>query len=69
MTRVDFDALSPAEKILHVQDLWDRIACAQEVDVTPQQRADLDRRLDAYRADPTRGSPWEQVRDRLRSKR
>ena len=69
MTPVDFDALSPAEKILHVQDLWDRIASAQEVDITPQQRADLDRRLEAYRADPTRGTPWEQVRDRLRSKR
>lgn len=68
---VDFEQMSPAEKILHVQDLWDRIAeTPQEVELTDEQRAELARRLEAHRADPDRGSPsWREVRDRVRARR
>ena len=31
--QVDFDALSTAEKILHVQDLWNRIADSATLEV------------------------------------
>ena len=70
-TQVDFDSLSTAEKILHVQDLWDRIAATatDEVELTEAQRADLDRRVEAHRADPDRGSSWENVQKRIRSRR
>lgn len=67
--QVDFETLSPAEKILHVQDLWDRIAdTPQEVALTEAQQADLDRRLEAHRADRGRGSTWQEVRDRVRGR-
>ena len=50
------DRLSLAERILLVEELWDSIAAWQ----------DLQRRLDAYRDDPKAGTPWEEVRARLR---
>ena len=32
-----------------------------------KQRAELDRRLDDYRRNPDEGTPWENIRDRLRT--
>ena len=65
-----FDELSVPEQILHVQELWDRIAAHPEkVPVTEAQRAELRRRLAAHRDDPTAGRSWEDVRDALRAKR
>jgi putative addiction module component (TIGR02574 family) len=66
----DFDEMSAAERILHVQDLWDRVASAPErVPVTDAQRVELDRRLAAHEADPSSAVPWEQVRGRRGSSR
>ena len=40
------------ERIKLVEDLWDSIVADQQtVPLTPDQRAELDRRLDAYEAD------------------
>ena len=65
-----FDELSVPEQILHVQDLWDRIAAhPEQVPVTEAQRAELRRRLAAHRDDPASGRSWEDVRDALRSTR
>ena len=66
----DFDSLSTAQKILHVQDLWDRIAAsaAEEIELTPAQRADLERRLAEYENDPSGGSSWEDVKARIRAR-
>lgn len=62
----EFRALSPAERILLVEELWDRIADEpQSVPVTPAQRAELDRRLDALEKNPDAGRPWSEVRDEL----
>jgi putative addiction module component (TIGR02574 family) len=59
----DFEALSPAERILRVQDLWDRIAAEPEqVPVTQAQRDELDRRLAAHDADPGTAVPWEAIK-------
>lgn len=65
----DFDALSMAEKILHVQDLWDRIATTKDAAgvLTAAQREDLQSRLEGYQLDPEAGSSWEEVRDRVRN--
>jgi putative addiction module component (TIGR02574 family) len=44
------------ERIKLVEDLWDSIAADKEVlPVTPEQKAELDRRLDAYEADKNPG--------------
>ena len=63
------DRLSVAERILLVEELWDSIAAEpRAVELTDAQRQDLQRRLDAYRHDPAAGSPWEEVKQRIRGK-
>jgi putative addiction module component (TIGR02574 family) len=44
------------ERIRLVEDLWDSIAADKEtLPVTPEQKAELDRRLDAYDLDKNSG--------------
>lgn len=44
------------ERIRVVEDMWDSIAADQKaIPLTAEQRAELDRRLDAYEADNNRG--------------
>ncbi|MGH8475010.1 MAG: addiction module protein [Methylococcales bacterium] len=48
--------LSIEERITLVEDLWDSIASDQKVvPITDEQKAELDRRLDAYEFDGNRG--------------
>jgi len=59
--------LSAAERLELVEELWDSIADDDEVlALTDEQREDLERRLTEADADPTGGSPWEEVRERIR---
>ena len=37
----------------------------ESVRLTDQQRAELDRKLDAYHANPGEGSPWPDVKRRI----
>lgn len=58
-----FDDLSVEEQIDFVQSLWDRIASTPEqVPVPEWHRQILLERLEAYRANPTAGRLWEDVR-------
>jgi len=60
------DKLSVPERMLLVDELWESIAADEErVPLTDAQRADLQRRLDAIDADPSRGSTWAEVKARL----
>ena len=66
---VDFDQLSVPEKILYLQELWDRIAEEPEkIELTDAQREELDRRLDSYQADPSKGSTWEEIRREIQGR-
>ncbi len=66
MRALGIDRLSIAERILLVEDIWDSIAASpEEVPLTDAQRAELDRRLAAYEADPQAGSSWEDVEAEL----
>ena len=58
----------PAEERLRlIEEVWDSLATAPEAaKLTGAQEQDLQRRLEAYRADPKAGSPWEEVKARLR---
>jgi len=59
--------LSAAERLELVEELWDSIADDDEaLALTEEQRRDLERRLAEADADPTGGSPWEEVRKRIR---
>jgi putative addiction module component (TIGR02574 family) len=40
----------------------------ESVALTEAQKLDLERRLDAYEADPFAGSSWEEVKARLQSR-
>ena len=62
--------LSVPERIQLVEDIWDSVAEVPEsVTLTDEQKAELDRRLDAYHQNPDEGSPWSVVRERIRSRR
>ena len=57
--------LTVDERIKLVEDLWDRIAADQgALPITPDQRIELDRRLNGYTVDKNRGRPAaDAVRD------
>jgi putative addiction module component (TIGR02574 family) len=63
-------ALPIEERIRIAQSIWDSVVEVPEaVELTDEQRNELDRRIKAYRADPTAGSPWSEVRKRILASR
>jgi len=66
MTVAELKQLPFAERLQLVEDLWDTIADEPSViRLSPEQRAELDSRLDALEADPNGGIPWHLVRERI----
>jgi putative addiction module component (TIGR02574 family) len=62
----DVQKLTAPEKLLLVGEIWDDLAAhPSEVPVTPEQIAEIDRRMEAYRNDPSRVTTWEEVRKRI----
>ena len=58
--------LPVSERIQLVAEKWDSIAeCPEQIDLTDQTRELLRKRLAAYRANPTAGSPWAEVKRRI----
>jgi len=58
--------LDVRERIRLVEGIWDSIAEVPEaVELSDEQREELDRRLQAYRSDARKGSPWSEVRARI----
>lgn len=61
--------LSVSERIQLAQDIWDSVAQVPEsLSLTDEEKADIDRRLSAYHEDPSSGSPWSVVRDRIKNR-
>ena len=59
--------LSAAERLELIEELWDSLDEEDEaLALTDAQREDLERRLAVAEAAPTGGSPWEEVRERIR---
>jgi putative addiction module component (TIGR02574 family) len=59
-----------ADQLELVQRLWDQIAEAGwQPELTDEQKAELDRRLAAYEADPTNVLTWDEVLAHLRRPR
>ena len=57
------------ERIRLVEDLWDSIAQDQQaLQLTKEQSAELDRRLDAFEADGSIGTPAGEVISRIRKR-
>ena len=54
------------ERIRIVEAIWDSIADTPEaVELTDEQKAELDRRLENLEKNPNAGSPWSEVRGRI----
>jgi putative addiction module component (TIGR02574 family) len=62
--------LSPSEKLLLVEDLWDDLAAAtpEEVPVHDWQKEELERRKANLMKNPSSGLTWEEVQRRVRSR-
>jgi putative addiction module component (TIGR02574 family) len=56
--------LSPSERLLLVQDLWDSLD-VEDVPLTQAQMIELDRRKAAFEANPSSGRSWEDVQRRI----
>ena len=80
MTKPAFDyrSLSVDERLALVGDIWDSIADeananAELLPLTQAQKAELDRRVAEYEADPSAGIPMDEalrgIRERFRDRR
>jgi putative addiction module component (TIGR02574 family) len=59
--------LSTPEKLQLVEELWNDIALhPNEIHLSPEQEAELDRRLEFHQNNPGAGVPWEEVKSKLR---
>ncbi|HCU25730.1 MAG TPA: hypothetical protein DF383_12000, partial [Deltaproteobacteria bacterium] len=59
----DLLKLSVPERIQLAEDLWDSIlAFPKSVDLTDNQKEELEKRLQAYHSNPRSASPWDEVR-------
>jgi putative addiction module component (TIGR02574 family) len=56
-------SLPVEERIKLVEDIWDSIAAESEaVKLSAEQRAELDRRIERYKRDPSGTIPWESIK-------
>jgi putative addiction module component (TIGR02574 family) len=62
--------LRPQDRQALIRDAIDSLPeeYAIDPDLTPEQSAELDRRLDDYIKDPSKGKSWEQVNARVHAK-
>lgn len=66
----DILQLSVAERIQLVEDIWDSIAVVPDaISLTEEQQAELERRLEAYQANPNEGISWNDLKNKLRGRR
>jgi putative addiction module component (TIGR02574 family) len=64
LTLEEIARLSPPERLALIGDLWDSLSDA-ELPVAPEQRAELERRLDSFERDRASGMTWEQLKAEL----
>ena len=70
---VKIESLSPEERLDLLERLWDSLARnPSDVPLTPEQRAELDRRLDELDRDIQDGGelgvPWDEVLRQIRAR-
>lgn len=66
VSTADLFSLSIPEKIQLVEDLWDSIAGhPEQLELTPEIRCELDKRLEEHEQRPDEVASWDDVRSRL----
>jgi len=69
IARAEIDRLTPQEKLLLVAEAWDSLTGNEEnVPVTEEEKALLDRRWAAFLADPSRALTQEEFERRVDGK-
>ena len=64
--RKEAAALSVAEKIQLVEDLWDDIALTPEdAPLTDAQKTELNRRIEDFERNPSEGVTWAQAKQEI----
>lgn len=63
------EKLTREQQVQLIDELWEKVANS-DVAVSPDDPIYpmLEERMAEYRADPSKGSPWSEVRERLRKK-
>lgn len=71
MKQYGIDKLSDEEKLGLVEEIWESMEDQDEEmpPLTDEQKAELDRRLADYYANPQAGYTWEEVKEHLRERR
>ena len=60
--------LSIAERINLVEEIWDSIAEENGCfELSEAQKQELDRRLESFRANPSQGRTWEEIKSEFLS--
>lgn len=71
MVKLDMEAikrLSIPERVQLVQEIWDTLqSTVEQLPLTEEQKAVVDRRLEEHRRDPSSAVPWDEVKARLES--
>jgi putative addiction module component (TIGR02574 family) len=65
-TLADLTSLPVHERLRVVERLWDSIPADSPVELSPEQRAELQRRIAAHEETPELLLTWEEVLERLR---
>lgn len=66
LRHIDLSTLSIEERVALAQELWDSVnADAHAAPFTPEQLAEIDRRIAAADAGELVGIPWDEVRQQV----
>ena len=66
---IDITKLTPQERLRLIDELWESLrAVPDAVPLTPEQRAELDRRLDELDRGEVALVPWDEVKRQLRTR-
>jgi putative addiction module component (TIGR02574 family) len=69
MKSLGIDQLPVGDRLSLLEEIWDSIAAEPEaIPLTEAQKQDLQARVDANKANPKAGSPWEEVKAQLQRK-
>lgn len=66
ITLADILELGVSERIQLIEDAWDSISkVPEEVQLSEEQKKELDNRLTAYHKNPNAGVPWHEIRESI----
>jgi len=70
LQKLGLDKWTVEDRLNLIEELWESVLNGDSnAGLTPEQEAELDRRLDLQEADPKRGSSLEEVEARIRASR